>query len=103
MTTTRTRLSDNTILITGGSSGIGRALAEAFHDLGNQVIVTGRRQPLIDDAPRRLSCTPGCNRCATSYAMSPWRYWSCHPPMCRPLSPARNRCPIRGPCRWMTT
>jgi len=37
----------NTILITGGSSGIGRELARRFNDLGNTVIVTGRReQPL---------------------------------------------------------
>jgi uncharacterized oxidoreductase len=49
------RLTDRTILITGGSAGIGLAFALKFLALGNKVIVTGRRQAVLDELRAQYS------------------------------------------------
>ena len=46
-------LSGRTILITGGSAGIGLAFALKFVELGNEVIVTGRRESVLEEVKRR--------------------------------------------------
>lgn len=52
-------ITNNTILITGGSAGIGFEIAKAFTAAGNQVIITGRDQQRLDDALVQLPGATG--------------------------------------------
>jgi uncharacterized oxidoreductase len=48
------KTSGNTILITGGATGIGFSLAEAFVKNGNEVIICGRRENKLEEAKSKL-------------------------------------------------
>jgi len=53
------KITNNTVLITGGSAGIGLEAAKLFSANGNKVIITGRNKQRLEDAVSSLENTTG--------------------------------------------
>lgn len=47
-------LNGKTIIVTGGGTGLGRSMSKYFLELGAQVVITSRRQPVLDQAAKEL-------------------------------------------------
>lgn len=47
-------MKDKVVIITGGSSGIGKACAQVFGENGSKVVITGRNQSKLDEASQEL-------------------------------------------------
>jgi NAD(P)-dependent dehydrogenase (short-subunit alcohol dehydrogenase family) len=50
----KTLLRDRVVLITGGGSGLGRAMAERFLGLGAKLVIAGRREAVLQETAREL-------------------------------------------------
>ena len=48
------KLTNNTILITGGSSGIGLALLKTFYELGNKVLIAARNSEKLNEVKKQF-------------------------------------------------
>ncbi|MCL2492493.1 MAG: SDR family NAD(P)-dependent oxidoreductase [Clostridiales bacterium] len=47
-------MNENTVLVTGGATGIGYSMAKNFHGRGNTIIICGRREDRLEQAAAEL-------------------------------------------------
>ncbi|SVC17214.1 uncharacterized protein METZ01_LOCUS270068, partial [marine metagenome] len=52
-------LKDKTIIVTGGGTGLGKAMASRFGELGANLVLTSRRQEVLDEAAKEINDITG--------------------------------------------
>ena len=48
-------LQNNTIIVTGGGSGLGKSMVEYFYDLGANIVITSRREDLLIKVAKEIN------------------------------------------------
>jgi len=69
----------NTVLITGGATGVGLSLAEAFVKAGNQVVICGRRETKLREAKTKGGLSVRRSSPPSSRSLPGWRQMSSKP------------------------
>jgi len=52
-------LKDKTIIVTGGGTGLGLAMGTRFSELGANLVITSRRQDVLDQSAKAISAETG--------------------------------------------
>ena len=64
-------LAGKVVVITGGGTGLGKSMALRFAELGAKLVITSRRQEVIDTAKEEIEATGAEALSATSRASRP--------------------------------
>jgi len=68
------QLRDKTVVITGASSGLGRAAALAFAEAGAHVVLAARRQEALDDVRAKPVMVKDVAKIGTNLAVETGRF-----------------------------
>ena len=86
------RMNGRNALITGGSQGIGRAVAKKFADAGANVAIVARNQGGLDEAKAEIAAQARTRKSSPSPPTSARQRAAARPMRRRPRRSARSTC-----------